>query len=122
MAQLQTVLKVIDNTGVKKIRVFQPYRSTVASLGSIVVGAVVSTTAKAGSMTKGTIVRGMLVNDTQWTNRKSGVQLRYPQKGIVLMRKKLGKLEFIASRVTTSIPRELRSVAAKAMSKSHGPI
>lgn len=106
MVQLRTSLHVLDNSGVKTARRIQVkgMKKRPGSIGKFVVASVTKAI-PSSSFKKGDIVRGYLVTTVYGMTRNSGVHLRFPKNGLVLVNK---KLDPIASRVMSPLPYDLR--------------
>ena len=107
MIQVQTILNVADNTGVKKvmcIKVLGGSRRRYAYVSDVIVCSIkeIIPTSK---MTKGAIVRAVVVRTVKETRRKDGSYIRFDDNSVVLIGK---NNEPIGSRVFGSIVRELR--------------
>jgi large subunit ribosomal protein L14 len=107
MIQVQTILKVADNTGVKKvmcIKVLGGSKRRYARVADIIVCSIkeIIPTSK---MNKGAIVRAVVVRTAKETRRKDGSYIRFDDNSVVLIGK---NNEPIGTRVFGSIVRELR--------------
>src|SRR4051812_20165897 len=107
MVQLRTRCVVRDNTGVKDIRRIQVRgmkTSRSGKPGNRRVGAVQK--ARTGSsFKKGDVVRAYLVTSKYGRQRPSGIVLRFPENGCVLVDK---KGDPVGSRVLAALPADLR--------------
>jgi large subunit ribosomal protein L14 len=107
MIQVQTILKVADNTGVKKvacIKVLGGSKRRYAYIGDKIVCSVkeVIPTSK---ITKGTVVKGIVVRTSKETRRDDGSYIRFDDNSIVLIGK---NNEPIGTRVFGTVAKELR--------------
>ncbi|KAI3658483.1 hypothetical protein MP638_001909 [Amoeboaphelidium occidentale] len=115
----QSVVKVLDNSGANLVKVFNVLgkKKIVGRLGDIVVGSVKQTKlledTKANSrvqkVSKGQVVRGVLVRCKKETRREDGSYIRFDDNAIVLVEldKKKGVVPK-GTRVTGVIAQELR--------------
>jgi large subunit ribosomal protein L14 len=107
MIQIQTMLNVADNTGVKKvmcIKVLGGSKRRYAYVADIIVCSVkeIIPTSK---ITKGSIVRAVIVRTVKETRRKDGSYIRFSENSVVLIGK---NNEPLGTRVFGSIVKELR--------------
>ena len=108
MIQVQTMLKVADNSGAKRvqcIRVLGGYKKRYATVGEIVTAAVKEATPHA-AIKKGDVVRAVIVRTTKEVRRKNGICLRFDDNACVIIDK--GKKEPKATRIFGPIAREVR--------------
>ena len=108
MIQVQTQLKVADNTGARKvmcIRVMGGYRKRYCRVGEIFVAAVKEATPHT-AIKKGDVVRAVLVRSTKEIRRKDGTYLRFAENACVIIEKE--KKEPKGTRVFGPIAREVR--------------
>lgn len=100
-----SVVNVIDNTGVREVRVIQVYnQSRFGKVGAKRIGAVIKVRPDS-QFKKGDLVQGRLVGTKVGVNRKSGVRVRFHQNNIVLINK---KGEPLATRILNPVPMDLR--------------
>jgi large subunit ribosomal protein L14 len=107
MVQLRTVCTVRDNTGVKMIRRIQITGMKTAragSIGAFVVASVIKAMPKS-TFKKGDVVRAYLVTSTYGRSRPSGITVRFPLNGCVLVNK---KRDPIGTRILSVLPSDLR--------------
>jgi len=107
MIQVQTILNVADNSGVKKvmcIKVLGGSKRRYAYVTDIIVCSVkeVISTSK---ISKGAIVKAVIVRTSKETRRKDGSYIRFDDNSVVLISK---NKEPIGTRVFGAIVRELR--------------
>lgn len=108
MVQEQSLLKVADNTGAKKlmvIRVLGGYKKRYARLGDIVT-AVVKEAAPRGSVKKSDIVTAVIVRSRKEIRRKDGTYIRFDENAAVIIDKK--NKEPKGTRIFGPVARELR--------------
>ena len=101
MIQMQTKLKVADNSGAKLvqcIKVLGGSKRRTASVGDIIV---VSTKVKKGDVAKAVIVR-----TTQKVRRPDGSYIRFDENSAVLVK---GDKEPVGTRIFGPVARELRA-------------
>ena len=107
MIQQETELEVADNTGAKKvkcIKVLGDSKRRYASVGDIIVCSV-KEAAPGGNITKGKVVRAVIVRTRNSINRKDGSKLSFDTNSCVLINE---KGEPIGTRIFGPIARELR--------------
>ncbi|MBN1858012.1 50S ribosomal protein L14 [Candidatus Bipolaricaulota bacterium] len=107
MIQMQTMLKVADNSGAKLVRcinVLGPSHRRVGEIGDIVVGSV-RKRLPTSEIEKGQIVRGVIVRTRSAYRRKDGTYIRFDDNAIVLID---AQNEPIGTRVFGPVARELR--------------
>ncbi len=113
MIQVQTMLKVADNSGAKLvqcIRVLGGYRKRYARLGDII-----TVTVKAAQphmqIKKGQVVHAVIVRQRKEMRRKDGSYIRFDENAVVIIDKE--KKEPKATRIFGPIARELRAKGFK---------
>ncbi len=110
MIQVQTIVKITDNSGGITARVFKVLggsKRRYARLGDIVVASI--QTAKPRKQTKKKdIVYGVVVRQKQPFRRKDGSYIYFDENAIVLISKE--KREPIANRIFGPIPREIQEM------------
>jgi len=107
MIQVQTILKVADNSGVKKvmcIKVLGGSKRRYAYVGDIIVCSVkeIIPTSK---ISKGSVVKGVVVRTSKEIRRKDGCCLRFDENSIVLIGK---NKEPLGTRIFGSVVKELK--------------
>jgi len=107
MIQVQTILHVADNSGVKKvmcIKVLGGSKRRYAYVGDIIVCSVkeIIPTSK---IAKGSVVKGIIVRTAKEIRRKNGCSIRFDKNSIVLIGK---NKEPLGTRVFGTIVKELR--------------
>ena len=88
MVQMQTYLKVADNTGAKElmcIRVFGGTRRRQANIGDVVVASVKKTT-PGGVVKKGDVVKAVIVRSKSGLRREDGSYIRFDENAAVIIR------------------------------------
>ena len=81
MIQMQTYLKVADNTGAKElmcIRVLGGSRKRYANIGDVVVASV-KKAAPGGTVKKGEVVRAVIVRSAKGLRREDGTYIRFDE-------------------------------------------
>ena len=109
MVQLESMLKVADNTGAKRlqvIRVLGGYKKRYAVIGDLVTAAVKEAVPHA-NVKKGDVVTAVLVRSRKETRRKDGTYIRFDENAAVIVDKK--SHEPIGTRVFGPVARELRT-------------
>ena len=88
MVQMQTYLKVADNTGAKElmcIRVLGGTRKRYANIGDVVVASVKKTT-PGGIVKKGDVVKAVIVRSKSGLRREDGSYIRFDENAAVIIR------------------------------------
>ncbi len=88
MIQMQTLLKVADNTGAKElmcIRVLGGTGRKYAGIGDVVVASV-KKAAPGGMVKKGEVVRAVIVRTAKGTQRADGSYIRFDENAAVIIR------------------------------------
>jgi large subunit ribosomal protein L14 len=110
MVQNQSMLKVADNSGAKKlmvIRVLGGYKKRYAMIGDLVVATVKEATPHAG-VKKSDIVTAVIVRARKEIRRKDGTYIRFDENAAVIIDKK--SKEPKGTRIFGPIARELRAL------------
>ena len=110
MVQVETNLKVADNSGAKSVRIFRIKGGSVkksASVGDIVMCADKSAIPN-GAVKKGDVVTGVIVRTKKGLKRENGAVIKFDDNAIVLL-KKDGMP--IGTRVFGPVARELRGIS-----------
>ena len=87
MVQMQTYLKVADNTGAKELmcfRVLGGTRKRYANIGDVVVCSV-KKAAPGGSVKKGDVVKAVIVRSKHGVRRDDGSYIRFDENAAVLI-------------------------------------
>ena len=106
MIQEQTILKVADNSGAKKVRCFRILGGTkrrYARIGDIVVASV-QVAEPRKQVKKKEIVKALVVRTRKETRRKDGSYIRFDENAVVIMEGENPK----GTRVFGPIPREIK--------------
>ena len=88
MVQMQTYLKVADNTGAKElmcIRVLGGSRKRYANIGDVIVASVKKTT-PGGVVKKGEVVKAVIVRSKKSLRRDDGSYIRFDENAAVIIR------------------------------------
>ena len=88
MVQVQTYLKVADNTGAKElmcIRVLGGSRKRYANIGDVVVASV-KKAAPGGTVKKGDVVKAVIVRSKHGLRREDGSYIRFDENAAVIIR------------------------------------
>ena len=88
MIQQQSYLKVADNTGAKEImciRVLGGSGRRYANIGDVVVASV-KKAAPGGTVTKGDVVKAVVVRSVKGLRREDGTYLRFDENAAVIIR------------------------------------
>lgn len=108
MIQTQTILKVADNTGAKKvmcIKVLGGSKRRYARIGDVIVVAVKEATPK-GVVKKKSVERAVVVRQAKEIRRQDGSYIRFDENAVVIINK---DLQPKGTRVFGPIARELRA-------------
>ena len=107
MIQMQTYLKVADNTGAKElmcIRVLGGTRRRYANIGDVVVASVKKAT-PGGVVKKGDVVKAVVVRTVKETRRADGSYIKFDENAAVIIKEdKTPK----GTRIFGPVARELR--------------
>lgn len=107
MVQMQTYLKVADNTGAKELmcfRVLGGTRKRYANIGDVVVCSV-KKAAPGGSVKKGDVVKAVIVRSKNGVRRDDGSYIRFDENAaVIVMADKNPK----GTRIFGPVARELR--------------
>jgi large subunit ribosomal protein L14 len=115
LIQSETICKVTDNSGVKRIKVIRvlgrgPKKP--AQIGDLVVGSAIETL-PLSDIKKKTIVRAVVVRTRSSLHRKDGSSLKFDDNAVVIIDKeKLPR----ATRIVGPIPREIKEKGFKKIS------
>ena len=107
MIQMQTMLRVADNTGAKKImciKVLGGSKRRYASIGDIIVASVKESVPNS-RIKKGEIVRAVVVRTTKEIGRNDGSYIKFDENAAVLID---AKKEPLGTRIFGPVARELR--------------
>ena len=88
MIQMQTYLKVADNTGAKElmcIRVLGGTRRKYANIGDVVVASV-KKAAPGGMVKKGDVVKAVIVRSAKGLRRADGTYIRFDENAAVIIK------------------------------------
>ena len=88
MIQMQTRLKVADNTGAKElmcIRVLGGTRRKYANIGDVIVASVKKAT-PGGTVKKGDVVKCVIVRSATGLRRSDGTYIRFDENGAVIIK------------------------------------
>jgi len=103
--QMRTNLKVVDNSGAKRVMCIQAKRGKYgARLGDTIVGSVKEAQPR-GKVKKGDVVYGVVVRAAMKKGRSDGSEVQFDDNAIVLVN---NKGELIGTRVFGPVPHELR--------------
>ena len=107
MIQMQTYLKVADNTGAKElmcIRVLGGSRKRYANIGDVVVASVTKA-APGGTVKKGEVVRAVIVRSAKGLRREDGTYIRFDENAAVIIKEDKNPR---GTRIFGPVARELR--------------
>ena len=107
MIQMQTYLKVADNTGAKAlmcIRVLVGSRKRYANIGDVVVASVKKAT-PGGVVKKGDVVKAVIVRSAKGVRRKDGTYIRFDENAAVIIKEDKNPR---GTRIFGPVARELR--------------
>ena len=107
MIQMQTYLKVADNTGAKElmcIRVLGVSRRRYANIGDVVVASV-KKAAPGGMVKKGDVVKAVIVRSVKGVRREDGTYIRFDENAAVIVKEDKNPR---GTRIFGPVARELR--------------
>lgn len=107
MVQMQSLLKVADNTGAKElmtIRVLGGTRRRYANIGDVVVASV-KKASPGGVVKKGDVVRCVLVRSKKGVRRDDGTYIRFDENAAVIIKEDKNPK---GTRIFGPVARELR--------------
>ena len=107
MIQMQTLMKVADNTGAKElmcIRVLGGSRRRYANIGDVVVASV-RKAAPGGVVKKGDVVKAVIVRSAKGIRRDDGTYIRFDENAAVIIREDTNPR---GTRIFGPVARELR--------------
>lgn len=107
MVQMQTYLKVADNTGAKEImciRVLGGSRRRYANIGDVIVASV-KKAAPGSAVKKGDVVKAVIVRSAKGVRREDGTYIRFDENAAVLIKEDQNPR---GTRVFGPVARELR--------------
>ncbi|WP_022850608.1 50S ribosomal protein L14 [Limisalsivibrio acetivorans] len=108
MIQVESRLKVADNSGAREllcIKVLGGSKKRYGSIGDVIVASV-KESAPDGNIKKGQVVKAVVVRTAKENRRKDGTYIKFDDNAAVLLNK--NNLEPIATRVFGPVARELR--------------
>ncbi len=107
MVQMQTYLKVADNTGAKEImciRVLGGTRRRYANIGDVIVASV-KKTIPGSAVKKGEVVKAVIVRSKSGLRREDGSYIRFDENAAVIIREDKNPR---GTRIFGPVARELR--------------
>ena len=107
MVQMQSYLKVADNTGAKEImciRVLGGSRKRYAGIGDVIVASV-KKAAPGGQVKKGDVVKAVVVRSKHGLRREDGSYIRFDENAAVIIREDKNPR---GTRIFGPVARELR--------------
>ena len=107
MVQMQSYLKVADNTGAKEImciRVLGGTRRRYANIGDVIVASV-KKAQPGGTVKKGDVVKAVIVRSTKGMRRDDGSYIRFDENAAVIIGNDKNP---VGTRIFGPIARELR--------------
>lgn len=107
MIQMQTRMKVADNTGAKElmcIRVLGGTRRKYANIGDVVVASV-KKASPGGTVKKGDVVKAVIVRSATGIRRDDGTYIRFDENAAVIMKEDKNPR---GTRIFGPVARELR--------------
>ena len=107
MIQMQSLMKVADNTGAKElmcIRVLGGTRRRYANIGDVVVASVKKAT-PGGVVKKGDVVKAVIVRSKKGLRREDGTYIRFDENAAVIIREDKNPK---GTRIFGPVARELR--------------
>jgi len=127
MIQIQTLLKVADNSGGKLVRCLKILKkgakTRCGSVGDVIVLSVQQIRSKnkiTSKVKKGDVLHGIIIKTRTNIRRSSGISICFSSNSVVLLNKQMKPL---ATRVLGVVPKELRNNKfSKIISLSSGTI
>lgn len=116
MIQMQTRLKVADNSGAKEVMCFKVLggsKRRFASIGDVIVVSIKAALPRA-KIKKGDVYKAVIVRIKKEFNREDGTAICFDENAVVLL--KGSSDEIMGTRVLGPVPRELRSKYLKVVS------
>ena len=109
MIQQYTLLKVADNSGVRRIRAITPLGSNVGLVCSIgdIISANVREAEPESKIPKGKVIRAVVVRTRKEVRRKDGSYIRFDDNACVIIDKKTKEPK--GTRIFGPVARELRA-------------
>ncbi len=107
MVQMQTYLKVADNTGAKEImciRVLGGSRRRYANIGDVIVASV-KKAAPGGVVKKGDVIKAVIVRSVKGLRRSDGSYIRFDENAAVIIKEDKNPR---GTRIFGPVARELR--------------
>lgn len=107
MVQMQTYLKIADNTGAKEImciRVLGGSRKRYANIGDVIVASVKKAN-PGGSVKKGDVVKAVIVRSKKGMRRADGSYIRFDENAAVIIKEDKNPS---GTRIFGPVARELR--------------
>ena len=107
MVQMQTYLKVADNTGAQEIlciRVLGGSRRRYANIGDVIVASV-KKAAPGSAVKKGDVVKAVIVRSAKGVRREDGTYIRFDENAAVLIKEDQNPR---GTRIFGPVARELR--------------
>ena len=107
MVQMQSYLKVADNTGAKEImciRVLGGTRRMYANIGDVIVASV-KKAQPGGTVKKGDVVKAVIVRSTKGMRREDGSYIRFDENAAVIIGNDKNP---VGTRIFGPVARELR--------------
>ncbi len=107
MVQMQSYLKVADNTGAKEImciRVLGGSRKRYAGIGDVIVASVKKATPN-GTVKKGDVIKAVVVRSKHGVRREDGSYIRFDENAAVIIREDKNPR---GTRIFGPVARELR--------------
>jgi large subunit ribosomal protein L14 len=107
MIQMQSVLKVADNSGARSVRcikVLGGSKRRTAGIGDVIVVSVQEAAPK-GKVKKGDVLKAVIVRSAYGVRRADGSVIRFDDNAVVLLN---NQLQPLGTRVSGPVTRELR--------------
>ncbi len=107
MIQMQSVLKVADNSGARRVRcikVLGGSKRRCAGIGDVIIASVQEASPK-GKVKKGDVVKAVIVRTAFGVRRNDGSLIRFDDNAVVLLN---NQLQLVGTRVLGPVTRELR--------------
>ncbi len=117
MIQVQTLVKIADNSGAKIGRVFKipgSSKKRYAKIGELVIFSVQKAEPRK-EIKKKAILTGLVVRQKAPLRRKDGSYIRFDENAVIVIDKKKGEITPRAGRIFGPIPREIAEAGHQAI-------
>lgn len=105
MIQMQTRLKVADNSGAREVMCIKVSNGRYANIGDVITVTVKEAIPR-GKVKKGDVLKAVVVRSAKGVRRADGSQVRFDDNAVVILN---SQLQPLATRIFGPVTRELRS-------------